>query len=155
MEESRAERARDFLLPMVGVAGLVLLLIGEFVLPPKPEPVDVGPLALPVPAVRGVYPVEVDRVVDGDTIQVDVHLGMDFWLVNQRVRLAGIDCPEMNTAEGKAAAAFAAEWLADRKCELTDRGKDKYGRLLGEIRAAENGETLNSTLIQAGHAKVY
>ena len=46
---------------------------------------------------RYFYRVALDRVVDGDTIDVDIDLGFDVWLRNQRVRLHGIDTPESRT----------------------------------------------------------
>ena len=43
------------------------------------------------------YKAKLVRVIDGDTIDVDIDLGFDVWLKNQRVRLAGIDSPECRT----------------------------------------------------------
>ena len=43
------------------------------------------------------YKVSVSRVVDGDTVDVDVDLGFGVWLRNERVRLAGVDTPEIRT----------------------------------------------------------
>ena len=43
------------------------------------------------------YKCVVTRVIDGDTVDVDVDLGFDVWLKKQRVRLAGIDTPESRT----------------------------------------------------------
>ena len=43
------------------------------------------------------YKAKLVRVIDGDTIDVDIDLGFDVWLKRQRVRLAGIDAPESRT----------------------------------------------------------
>jgi micrococcal nuclease len=43
------------------------------------------------------YKAKLVRVIDGDTIDVDIDLGFDVWLKRQRIRLAGIDAPESRT----------------------------------------------------------
>ena len=45
------------------------------------------------------YKVEVLRVVDGDTVDVDIDLGFSTWLKKQRIRLYGIDTPESRTRD--------------------------------------------------------
>ena len=45
------------------------------------------------------YKVRIVKVVDGDTVDVDIDLGFDVWLKNQRVRLYGIDTPESRTRD--------------------------------------------------------
>ena len=63
------------------------------------------------------YKVRIVKVVDGDTVDVDIDLGFDVWLKNQRVRLYGIDTPESRTRDleekkyGKAATAYLKEKL--------------------------------------------
>lgn len=107
--------------------------------------------ALPEPKPQQAPPSAVDRVIDGDTICVDVQLVGDVWLRKAPMRLYGINCPEMNTAEGKAAKAFTESWLAANaeQVELS-KDRDKYGRLLGDFVAGK--ERLTAALLKAGHA---
>ena len=88
----------------------------------------------------------VRRVVDGDTIDVDLDLGHDVWLRNQRVRLVGIDTPESRTrdAEEKKYGQMATGAVIDyfdvaeeQDCPLVltthKKGKGKFGRLLADF----------------------
>ena len=45
------------------------------------------------------YRCKLRRVVDGDTVDIDIDLGFDIWLTNQRVRLYGVDTPESRTRD--------------------------------------------------------
>ena len=45
------------------------------------------------------YKVNILKVVDGDTVDVDIDLGFGVWLRNERVRIVGIDCPESRTSD--------------------------------------------------------
>jgi len=100
------------------------------------------------------YKCKVLKVIDGDTVDVQTDLGFDI-LLNMRVRLFGIDAPEMSTPEGKA----ARLWLIDAMpvesewtlATIKDR-KEKYGRYLGEFRQNED-TTINKRIVEAGHAK--
>ena len=62
------------------------------------------------------YKVRIVKVVDGDTVDVEIDLGFDVWLKNQRVRLYGIDTPESRTRDleekkyGKAATAYPVSY---------------------------------------------
>ncbi len=108
------------------------------------------------------YKVSVSRVVDGDTVDVDVDLGFGVWLRNERVRLAGVDTPEKRTrdaAEKKAgikASEFTAKMLNEAE-EIVlvshEKGKGKYGRILGTLMC--DGMSLNDALISSGNAKEY
>jgi len=99
------------------------------------------------------YKCKILKVIDGDTVDVQTDLGFDIRL-NMRVRLLGIDAPEMSTPEGKAsrlwlieAMPVESEWtLATKK----DR-KEKYGRYLGEFWQTEH-QTINKMIVEAGHA---
>lgn len=100
------------------------------------------------------YRATIVRVIDGDTVVADVDLGFH---VTHRVtfRLLGIDCPEMNTAAGKAAKEFVVAWLIGDRTFVFDTHKtDKYGRYLAKIND-ENNRCLNDTLIIQGHAVGY
>ena len=89
------------------------------------------------------YKCKLIKVIDGDTIDVDIDLGFGVWLRKQRVRLYGIDTPESRTrdldekARGKLASKFLQDSIDNGKdivlrSELKD-SKGKYGRVLGSI----------------------
>lgn len=88
------------------------------------------------------------RVVDGDTLELECDLGFRTF-VRQVFRLVGVNCPEMNTAEGKAARQYTEAWFAsDKQCVIqTVRDKrEKYGRYLARVLDAQ-GRCLNADLI--------
>ena len=100
--------------------------------------------------------VEVQRVVDGDTIIVSLDGA------NERVRMIGIDTPESvapdasrNVPYGKIASAFTKEKLEGKTVELEFdvEERDQYGRILAYVYI--NGEMFNKTLLDEGHASVY
>ena len=91
------------------------------------------------------YRVKIIKVVDGDTVDVDIDLGFGVWLKKQRIRLYGIDAPESRTRDldEKRYGLKAKEWLKERlsdeailKTRLDKKGK--YGRILGEFLVLEN-----------------
>ena len=102
------------------------------------------------------------RVVDGDTVDVDIDLGFGVWMRKQRIRMYGIDTPESRTSDeveklyGKAATAFLVKWTNAGDLTLRtfkdDRGK--FGRILGDFRL-QDGDTLTSKLMGEGHAVAY
>ena len=85
------------------------------------------------------YAVKVTRVVDGDTVDVDIDLGFGMTYRKQRVRLMGIDTPESRTRDleekfyGKQSKYFLESLLKDRKVQLVSHDKGKFGRILGEL----------------------
>ena len=85
------------------------------------------------------YAVEVSRIVDGDTVDVDIDLGFGMWYKKQRVRLMGIDTPESRTRDleekfyGKQSKYFLEKLLKDKKIQLVSHDKGKFGRILGEL----------------------
>jgi micrococcal nuclease len=110
------------------------------------------------------YPCKVLRVIDADTLDIELDLGFHIKM-QERVRLAAVNAPETygaNASEaGKAATAFVEAWLASRiySGRLYYRStrynsRDKYGRSLGFITWVDGdvAEDLNTTLIKAGHA---
>ena len=106
-----------------------------------------------------VYQAELDRVVDGDTVDVILDLGFDVKLHKQRVRLHGIDTPESRTrnlAEKKLG--LAAKERLKELCVGTFKvkalGKGKSGRILG-IPYTEDGQDICKMLIDEGHAVEY
>jgi len=88
------------------------------------------------------YRCKVIRVIDGDTVDVDIDLGFGVWLKKERVRLYGIDTPESRTRDkeekiyGKAAKAYLTKFLDDEWIILKTKeydAKGKFGRILGEL----------------------
>jgi len=88
------------------------------------------------------YNCTIRRVVDGDTVDVDIDLGFGMWIHNERVRLYGIDTPESRTRdlEEKKAGLFAKDvvlhYLPEGSKQVLRTHKDKvgkYGRVLGEF----------------------
>lgn len=96
------------------------------------------------------------NVVDGDTLDLNVDLGFRLWS-RQRVRVLGINCPEMHGASavaGAAAKAATEDWVHHRAGPVTVRTHldkmDSFGRLLAEIWGM--GESLGDYLLVSGHA---
>ena len=109
------------------------------------------------------YKAKLDRVIDGDTIDVNMDLGFDI-SVHKRIRLAGIDTPESRTRDleekkrGLASKARLIELLdkGDLVVESTDVGK--YGRVLGNLTIYPEDSlpiNINETLIEEGFAVEY
>jgi micrococcal nuclease len=104
------------------------------------------------------------KIVDGDTIDVDLDLGFDISFT-QRVRLAGIDTPESRTTDkyektlglevkDKLKDAIGAAKTVVIRTEKPD-STEKYGRILGWIFLDENPVSINQTLIDEGFAWSY
>ena len=112
--------------------------------------------------------VSIDRVVDGDTIDVSIDLGFDL-IKKERVRVAGVDTPEKRTRdlEEKALGIDATNWMKgtledtiNGEHELTIRtelkgGMGKYGRLLGWLYVGDDNVSLNEQMIAEGYAWEY
>ena len=83
--------------------------------------------------------VSVNRVVDGDTVDVTLDLGFSLYL-KQRVRILGIDTPELRSRDpeekisAQVAKAFAEQWFSEGVLTITTYKDDKYGRILGDFR---------------------
>ena len=111
---------------------------------------------------------KINRVVDGDTIDVTIDLGFDL-SKKERVRIAGVDTPEKRTRdkEEKALGLDATAWMKDKldgaikgDDELTVRtelvgGMGKYGRLLGWLYVGDAVLSLNEQMITEGYAHAY
>lgn len=97
---------------------------------------------------------EVIRVIDGDTIVVNVYLGINVWLLDQHIRIFGINAPEIrgeSKEEGLKSKERVVELMRDAKfLELTDH-RDKYGRLLGDF-ILDGDKRLSETLVSEGLA---
>ena len=105
------------------------------------------------------YSATLVRVIDGDTIDVDIDLGFSVWLHKQRIRLAGIDTPESRTRNKEEkvlglAAKDRLKELCGEKLAIQSLGRGKYGRILG-IPTTEEGEDICKILISEGHAREY
>jgi micrococcal nuclease len=100
-------------------------------------------------------PARVVRVVDGDTLIMDLDLGWKIWRMGERCRLSGINAPELDVVEGGLARQFVEDvcLIAHAADEVTfvSRSLDKYGRPLGIVRLAD-GRILNDLILSAGHA---
>ena len=111
---------------------------------------------------------QIDKVLDGDTIDVTIDLGFDLYK-KERVRVAGVDTPEKRTRdlEEKALGIDATNWLKEKldstiagDDELTIRtelvgGVGKYGRLLGWLYVGDSTVSLNEQMIDEGYAWAY
>ena len=106
-----------------------------------------------------IYRCEIVRVVDGDTIDVNVDLGWSISVRNQRIRLYGLDAPESRTRNleekkyGKASKKFVEDFLNSDNILLKTREKGKYGRYLGDF--CVNDKWLCNEMIGAYHAVPY
>ena len=112
--------------------------------------------------------IEINRVVDGDTIDVTIDLGFDLYK-KERVRVAGVDTPEKRTRdlEEKALGLDATYWMKaqlegaiDGEDDLVIRtelvgGMGKYGRLLGWLYIGDAEVSLNEQMIEQGYAWAY
>ena len=106
------------------------------------------------------YRCKILKVVDGDTVDVDIDLGFGMTYKKQRVRLMGIDTPESRTRDlveklfGKASKKHLKEILSNAEMlTLVSHDKGKFGRILGELYV--NGESINQKMIDDHHAVDY
>ena len=112
------------------------------------------------------YRAKVVRVIDGDTVDVDIDLGFGIWQKNERVRIMGIDTPESRTRDrveklfGLASKKRLKELLSKQcilKTEINKNGEDmkgKFGRVLGDF-VADDGRMITDILIEEGYAVAY
>ena len=112
------------------------------------------------------YRARVIKVIDGDTVDVDIDLGFGVWLKDERVRIMGIDTPESRTRDkvekkfGLAAKARLKELLGATPILKTQVGKGgedmkgKFGRILGDF-LTEDGKKCGELLVKEGHAVKY
>lgn len=107
------------------------------------------------------YKATVVRVIDGDTVDLDIDLGMRVH-VFERVRLDGVDTPEKNSkvaaerTAALAASAFLGELLKNPSVIIRTKkdSQEKYGRYLATVINVD-GKNCNEELIKAGHAVAY
>jgi len=115
------------------------------------------------------YRVKIIKVVDGDTVDVDIDLGFGVTLTDERVRIMGIDTPESRTRDkvekvfGIAAKNALKSMLGETsilKTQINRDGEDmkgKFGRILGDFIIDRNGDSISvvQALIEDGHAVDY
>ena len=117
------------------------------------------------------YRATIVKIIDGDTVDVDIDLGFNVVLEDERVRIAGIDTPESRTRDleekkfGLAAKARVKELLGKTcvlKTQINKNGEDmkgKFGRILGDFNVydsdTDSWKLLTSILISEGHAVPY
>ena len=111
------------------------------------------------------YKCKIIKVLDGDTVDIDLDLGFKIILANQRVRMAGVDTPESRTAiaEEKVRGQLSKKKLAEKlpigswqiiETQKSDSNDDKFGRILG-VFILEDGTRVNDWLIQNNYAVPY
>ena len=107
------------------------------------------------------YKVYVTRVVDGDTVDVDIDLGFGMIYKKQRVRMMGIDTPESRTRDleekfyGKQSKAHLKTILSEGNVQLKSHDKGKFGRILGELFIGDSSYSINQQMIDEYHAVPY
>ena len=111
------------------------------------------------------YKVNITRVVDGDTVDVDIDLGFGMWITDARVRVMGIDPPESRTRDkvekkfGLASKEKLKSMLGKKavlKTQVNKKGEDmkgKFGRILGDFVVGDKMAT--DILIEEGYAVAY
>ena len=115
------------------------------------------------------YNSKILRIVDGDTVDVDIDLGFGVWIHKERVRLLGIDTPESRTRdlEEKKFGLLSKEYLksflpigkmAKLVCKTYD-AKGKFGRILGDFEVYDSRKdceiSLIRTMIEDGYGVAY
>jgi micrococcal nuclease len=117
------------------------------------------------------YRAKIIKIVDGDTVDVDIDLGFGIVLSDERVRIAGIDTPESRTRDkeekkfGLAAKARVKQLLGKTcvlKTQINKNGEDmkgKFGRILGDFQVydakTDTWKLLTEVLVSEGHAVPY
>ena len=112
------------------------------------------------------YRCEVVKIIDGDTVDVDIDLGFGVWLKKERIRMFGIDTPESRTRDleekkyGLLAKDFITRMLDDEGGIILKTQKDaegKFGRILGELWRTTNyaDKSINEYMIEKHHAVRY
>lgn len=108
------------------------------------------------------YRCKILRIVDGDTVDVDVDLGWGVWMHRQRIRIMGIDTPESRTRDltekafGMAAKQFVKDLMPIGSTQVIKTFKDetgKFGRMLGDFVIED--KTLTQLMIENHHAVPY
>jgi micrococcal nuclease len=109
------------------------------------------------------YNVKIKKVVDGDTVDIDIDLGFGVWLHKERVRIMGIDTPESRTRDkveklfGLASKQRLRDLLPIGSMQVLVveeyDAKGKFGRILGDFEIEDKMAT--EILVEEGHAVAY
>ena len=103
------------------------------------------------------YKCEIVKIVDGDTIDVNIDLGFGTWIHNERIRLYGIDTPESRTRdlEEKKAGLYAKKCVegflpvGTTQTLITHKDKSgKFGRILGDFQIYDGEEDRNMGIVE-------
>ena len=110
------------------------------------------------------YVAQVIEIMDGDTLRIDLDMGMCIRQYPKVFRLSGINTPESRTTnmEEKKKGLAAKNYLqflapvGSYIMIVTDKDlSDKYGRIFGKAYIAPNSPSINDIMVQAGHAKYW
>ena len=113
------------------------------------------------------YKAQVLRIIDGDTLVVNIDLGFDVWIHNEVIRLNGIDTPEVQTTDpvekffGTLAKNRVKEYLdndgAAGAVTLVSKTfkKEKYGRVTADLKVQGQTQSLCAALLGEGYAVPY
>lgn len=98
------------------------------------------------------YQAQVVRVIDGDTLDLDVDLGFYVHLQHVRIRVIGLWCPELNTAEGKSAALFAEALVSANGARVivATRLVRSFERYVAAV-ILSDGSLFADRMVAAGH----
>lgn len=111
----------------------------------------------------------IKRIVDGDTVDVDIDLGFDHWLHNQRIRIRGIDAPETRTRDlTEKAQGFESKSFVENLLPLDSEqvlvcskynSSGKYGRIIGTFKLYDPSKDawsdLSTIMLEQGYASPY
>ena len=110
-----------------------------------------------------IYKCVIQRIVDGDTVDVNIDLGFGIWKKKERVRIAGIDTPEKRTRDkvekifGLAATEKAHTLIPEGSNQIIRTRRDragKYGRTMGDF-VLEDGRLYTDIMVESHHAVPY
>lgn len=96
------------------------------------------------------YAAKLVRVVDGDTVHLDLDLGFYAWRLGQSYRLLRVNAPELNTVEGKAAKTALETFLVGKTLMAHTQKSDNFGRFLAELYA--DNQNVSDWLVTNGFA---
>lgn len=145
------------------IGGTALLVVIALSITTNKRPVvAAGTLTIMQDGTYLVYPADIMRVLDGDTVDLKFRIWVDL-VKEARIRLLGIDAPEVRGEEkpqGLIVAAYLKDRITGRQVYLKTDGKpDKYGRLLGIILVdSDDGKTkidLNKEMLEKGLVRAY
>lgn len=100
------------------------------------------------------YEAIVEKVVDGDTLDISIDLGFNIWH-RLRVRMIGVDTPEKWFPYGKVVKQYVAQSLERKKITIETTKADKYGRYLVTVFMSGFRDSFNQHLIDQNMAKAY